>query len=248
MKSRLTVLLVVHFLSCKGVQARCFQEFKSVLLSEIPPSITATSVKPPGSKTLNLSLTIVSEKLSTSESLGVTNYLIKLKNNGTQRISGLQIIERDTVDSTVHYVGNPKAVNAGQELIVERVYYWKADQDNAKGVSLTVDVYTKGTRLLTKTIPIALTGKTVKVNNLFSPNGDGINDVLLIQGLTDYTESYLSIYDRSGILVFSAKNYDNTWDGTVNNGRNALECGTYFYTLQLGATQEPLKGWIQIKR
>ncbi|MGB5667824.1 MAG: gliding motility-associated C-terminal domain-containing protein, partial [Maribacter sp.] len=84
--------------------------------------------------------------------------------------------------------------------------------------------------------------------NQFSPNGDGTNDFLIINCITnpEYADNSLEIYDRYGNQVFAARSYDNTWDGTRNN--NELPKGTYFYVLDLGDGSEIKKGWIQILR
>ena len=82
--------------------------------------------------------------------------------------------------------------------------------------------------------------------NLFSPNGDGVNDVLLLVGSENYPNNTLQIFDRYGNSVFEANGYDNTWDGTGNNGN--LPKGTYYYVLNLGDGSEVSKGWIQIIR
>jgi gliding motility-associated-like protein/uncharacterized repeat protein (TIGR01451 family) len=84
--------------------------------------------------------------------------------------------------------------------------------------------------------------------NQFSPNGDGTNDFLVINCITDpeYSDNSLEIYDRYGNQVFAVSGYDNTWDGTRNN--NDLPKGTYFYVLDLGDGSEIRKGWIQIIR
>ena len=84
--------------------------------------------------------------------------------------------------------------------------------------------------------------------NQFSPNGDGTNDFLVINCITnpEYTNNSLEIYDRYGNQVFTARGYDNTWDGTRDN--NDLPKGTYFYVLDLGDGSEITKGWIQIIR
>ncbi|SHN36708.1 cadherin-like beta sandwich domain-containing protein, partial [Mucilaginibacter sp. OK098] len=67
-----------------------------------------------------------------------------------------------------------------------------------------------------------------------SPNGDGIDDVFTIEGLTAYPQNKVSILDRNGAVIFLAKGYDNQltgFDGHSNiNGRMQLP-GTYFYTL-----------------
>ncbi|MET7030103.1 Calx-beta domain-containing protein, partial [Sediminicola luteus] len=84
--------------------------------------------------------------------------------------------------------------------------------------------------------------------NQFSPNGDGVNDILIINDIQDsqYQNNTLEIYDRYGNQVFSVTGYDNTWRGEGDNGE--LPKGTYFYVLDLGDGSEVRKGWIQIIR
>jgi len=61
----------------------------------------------------------------------------------------------------------------------------------------------------------------IYIPNVFSPNGDGINDRLLISAATDVEEiESVEIFDRWGNLVFAAKNFlpddpTNAWDGKM---------------------------------
>ncbi|MGB5820618.1 MAG: gliding motility-associated C-terminal domain-containing protein [Saonia sp.] len=83
--------------------------------------------------------------------------------------------------------------------------------------------------------------------NQFSPNGDGINDFLVINCIQEeFPNNTFEVYDRYGNEVFSVNGYDNSWDGTGENGE--LPKGTYFYILNLGDGSEVRKGWIQIIR
>lgn len=84
--------------------------------------------------------------------------------------------------------------------------------------------------------------------NQFSPNGDGTNDFLVINCITEpeYANNTLEIYDRYGNQVFAVSGYDNTWDGTRKS--EDLPKGTYFYILNLGDGSDINKGWIQIIR
>ncbi len=84
------------------------------------------------------------------------------------------------------------------------------------------------------------------VFNQFSPNGDGVNDVLQINDVQNYPNNTLEIFDRYGNQVFSVSRYDNTWTGEGTNGQ--LPKGTYFYVMNLGDGSEVKKGWIQIMR
>ena len=74
----------------------------------------------------------------------------------------------------------------------------------------------------------------IVVHSGISPNGDGINDYLVIDGILAYPDNKLSIMNRNGQLIYEAKGYDNSskaFDGHSNkNGQMQLP-GTYFYQL-----------------
>jgi gliding motility-associated-like protein/uncharacterized repeat protein (TIGR01451 family) len=82
--------------------------------------------------------------------------------------------------------------------------------------------------------------------NQFSPNGDGVNDFLVVNCIQLFPDNSLEIFDRYGNSVFQAVRYDNSWDGVGKNGE--LPKGTYFYVLNLGEGRDARKGWIQIIR
>lgn len=71
----------------------------------------------------------------------------------------------------------------------------------------------------------------VYIPNIFSPNGDGINDVFNIYGENINSIEFLRVYDRFGSLVYSesggTQGPGSGWDGTMN-GR-ALNPGVYVY-------------------
>ncbi|MCS6933931.1 MAG: PKD domain-containing protein [Chitinophagales bacterium] len=68
----------------------------------------------------------------------------------------------------------------------------------------------------------------VFVPNTFTPNGDGLNDVLYVRGIGLRKLDYLRIYDRWGKLVFETDAINNGWDGTIN-GKPA-DIAVYAYT------------------
>lgn len=68
----------------------------------------------------------------------------------------------------------------------------------------------------------------IDLPNFITPNNDGRNDYFVIRGINKNLENELKIYDHIGVLVYSAKNYDNTWNGKNNNGQ-LLKPGTYYY-------------------
>lgn len=66
--------------------------------------------------------------------------------------------------------------------------------------------------------------------NAFTPNGDGVNDVLRLRG-NAVTEVNFVIYDRWGERIFVADSIDDEWDGTYR-GR-ALPPDVYGYYLEV---------------
>ncbi|MEA2041945.1 MAG: gliding motility-associated C-terminal domain-containing protein, partial [Bacteroidota bacterium] len=65
--------------------------------------------------------------------------------------------------------------------------------------------------------------------NVFTPDGDGIND-LFIPFPYNYVEKIdIKIYTRWGSLVFESENPDINWDGTNMNTNTAVTDGVYYY-------------------
>jgi len=80
----------------------------------------------------------------------------------------------------------------------------------------------------------ALADDGILVHQAVSPNGDGINDFLQIDNISQYPDNKLSIMNRNGQLVYEARGYDNTskvFDGHSNKNGQMQVPGTYFYQL-----------------
>jgi gliding motility-associated-like protein len=91
----------------------------------------------------------------------------------------------------------------------------------------------------------------IDISNGVSPNGDGMNDFLEITNLDAYPGNSLSIYNRWGDKVYQLSPYNNEWNGQNNVGGiggEELPAGTYFYILELDEDQDPIKGYIELKR
>lgn len=85
----------------------------------------------------------------------------------------------------------------------------------------------------------------LRIPDILTPNGDGVNDVLFIEGIHRFPANELYIYNRWGREIFAAENYENNWDATWQG--KPLPNGTYFYVLNNRATGENLgKGYITV--
>lgn len=90
----------------------------------------------------------------------------------------------------------------------------------------------------------------VWIPEAISPNGDGQNEYFVIRGLSDYKNSSLTIYSRSGQMVYRSLDYQNDWSGKSLNAAvpdgTMLPTGTYYYVLHLGETNRFLKGFVYL--
>jgi gliding motility-associated-like protein len=86
----------------------------------------------------------------------------------------------------------------------------------------------------------------VDATNVLTPNGDGKNDKWVIRNLDSYPDNEVSVFDRTGRMVYHRVNYSNDWDGTING--SPLAEGTYYYILRISGTSRIAKGYITIIR
>jgi gliding motility-associated-like protein len=91
--------------------------------------------------------------------------------------------------------------------------------------------------------PLAFNGM---VSNLFTPNGDGINDNWYIEGILNFPDSEVFVYNIYGSEIYTKKGYTNDWQGTYNG--SDLPDGTYFYVIRFDNSPRIVKGSIDILR
>ena len=85
-----------------------------------------------------------------------------------------------------------------------------------------------------------------RIKNFFSPNGDGINDFWVIDDILDNPINEVKVFSQNGTLIFSQRNYKNTWDGTYKG--EAIPPGTYYYEINVYNGEQIVKGFLTIIR
>ena len=85
------------------------------------------------------------------------------------------------------------------------------------------------------------------IPNVFTPNGDNINDTWSLEDTFLYEDSEVKIYGRFGRLIFHSVGYHDQWDGT-NENENDLPAGVYFYSIEIGHGFDQINGTVTILR
>ncbi len=85
--------------------------------------------------------------------------------------------------------------------------------------------------------------------NIITPNGDGMNDVFIIENIEHYPNAELTIFNRWGRKIYHTVGYQNNWGGKVND--ELLPNSTYYYVLELNesrALKQHINGMVSIFR
>jgi gliding motility-associated-like protein len=87
-----------------------------------------------------------------------------------------------------------------------------------------------------------------------SPNGDGLNDVLIIPGILRRQPNRLTIFNRWGNVVYETENYKNDWGGKTDRAFSLLEDdqllpdGTYYYVIDYRGKWPDIGQYVYINR
>jgi gliding motility-associated-like protein len=88
----------------------------------------------------------------------------------------------------------------------------------------------------------------LEMPNVFTPNGDGQNDLFKPSVERSLTEFKASIYDRWGLKLYEWSDENSGWDGSSKNGRPVPD-GTYYYIVTGRGVDNVVyekKGYVQL--
>ncbi len=96
--------------------------------------------------------------------------------------------------------------------------------------------------------PTVIVVPEVVAPNVFSPNGDGQNDLFAVGGVGISAVS-MKIFNRWGQNIFTSSQPKEGWDGRTNSGSLCPE-GTYFYIIEVKTSEETktYKGYLTLIR
>jgi gliding motility-associated-like protein len=78
------------------------------------------------------------------------------------------------------------------------------------------------------------------IPNVFTPNGDGVNDTWNITSKTT-EQAQVKVLNRWGSVVYESEKYANDWEA------NNMPDGIYFYQITQNEGCQ-YKGWVQVLR
>ncbi|MBS1943640.1 MAG: gliding motility-associated C-terminal domain-containing protein, partial [Bacteroidetes bacterium] len=154
------------------------------------------------------------------------------------------------VTITASDVGGNSTDNCGSGALTLQLDTLHFQGEGDFQVVLTVTDASGNTSTCTTTVHTVKPQPPLVIPSGFSPNGDGIADTWVIQGIEYYPENEVVIFNRWGKLLYEAKPYANGWAGQVTKGGSLpgeLPAGTYFYQLTLG-NGETRTGYLQLNR
>ena len=199
-------------------------------------------------------------KVSKGEQL---DYTIMVKNNGPDVAINIDVTDAlpkyfDFISSNLaNYDPITRKISAHKDqlLLGEEAQFIIAVKPNAFGELIigngNVTVYNETDATNNVIKPIAVVAADVRADDnrivipeLFTPNGDGINDLFVVVGLNEFfVKNSLVIYNKNYNVVYRKDNYQNDWNG------NALPMGSYGYLLKVvdnTGKEKTYKGYISI--
>jgi gliding motility-associated-like protein len=97
----------------------------------------------------------------------------------------------------------------------------------------------------TVTVLVDVSEINIQIPLAFSPNGDEANQKWEIQGIENYPDCTMNVFDSRGKRIYQKKGYDNQWDGTYDG--KPVPNGTYYYVFGC-PNLKPLTGSVLIFR
>ena len=157
---------------------------------------------------------------------------------------------------TITTPNNDSIIHEGEQLMLNangaQSYVWWNGS-----TSPNIIVTQEGTYSVTGTDPIGCIGSAIihitktssndngfsLVSNILTPNGDNINDKLIINNLQPNFNCTVDVFNLWNDKVYSSNNYNNDWDCKNKNGK-ILPDGAYYYIIQCNGQE--LRGTINI--
>ncbi|MBR3945800.1 MAG: HYR domain-containing protein, partial [Bacteroidales bacterium] len=89
-----------------------------------------------------------------------------------------------------------------------------------------------------------MAGACIKIPDVFTPNGDGINDEWIIENIDMFPEATVYVFNRWGQMMYKGTGNDEPWDGRYRG--HFVPAGTYLYIVDLYQRTDAYKGTVTV--
>ncbi len=253
-----------------GATGKNYRTAVSGLYSVISTSATCASVfsdpveivvLPPDA--FSADLAVIKETAAKSVSLGdAVEFTISIRNNGPDEATAIRVTDSLPPELEFDAVPEPPAAGKLMYSSLDRTLLWTIPSlmpDTSATVKIRTRALAAGQLKNTAYVSAyesdpdpgnnrsAAVAEVLglRVPNVFSPNGDALNERFRIPGLALYDQNEFTVINRWGSHVFEKKQYRDEWTG------EGLNEGTYFYVLRVHSATagwQTLKGYITLLR
>lgn len=191
---------------------------------------------------MKISLSEASDLMINEIGVLLTNYSIHTTNTASlNEIPQIIFYDENYFNDTVNWIHLEQEFIAqgGEKYITIGNFKDNINTDTLRRLPINIGVMSSFIFVDDVRLSKVFIDSTFQMPNVFSPNGDGINDIIDFSLCNDN----LIIINRWGNKVFESNNKINIWDG---NDFSGIECkeGTYFYKF----SNTKKSGFIQLVR
>lgn len=196
-----------------------------------------------------------------------TNTIYVVNDNGTSCVSVATPFTYTLYDASMVDLGGPYTICSGEQVTLSptlpafTTLAWNADSTlNDTTIVNPIASPTSTTTYFVDilfSVPACIVSDSVvvtvnpcsleNITNVFTPDGDGVNDTWIIEGINAYPDNTVVVFNRWGSRLIELKGYDNAtvvWDGKYNGAKVAS--GTYYFVIELHGEGQQRSGWVQV--
>ena len=82
------------------------------------------------------------------------------------------------------------------------------------------------------------------IPNVFTPNGDGVNDEWIIENIEFFPDAHIFVYNRWGQALYKGRGNSERWDGSYRG--HFVPAGVYTYIISLESVEEKYEGTVTV--
>lgn len=171
----------------------------------------------------------IADTLLISDSLNISPYFIS---------------DKDLINkNSYQFINQTKVDDIGFEQNQNISFIWKIDDKIISELDNFNYVFSKsGTHKIELLANLSATCKksysetieiseiNLRIPNIFTPNGDGINDEFVIHYDGELVRFKIDISNKLGEIIFESYDINKSWDGRIN-GNNYASDGVYYYNI-----------------